>query len=160
MQQAQLLEKALRCRWSCLRHEKKFTAYKHEPKVVKAMVNVKCQLYANQSKETFTNSLPIHIKLIIMGYLSMKKCLIEHGMTFNSMRTQNLREQHWNIYITICKVDIQWLVDIWHREPKPVLWDNLEGWRGQAGGRGDQQGGDTCRSMADSCWCMAKPIIL
>ena len=76
------------------------------------MLNVKYQLYANQSKETYTNSLPIHIKLIIMGYLSMKKCLIEHGMTFNSMRTQNLREQHLNIYITLCKVDIPWGVDV------------------------------------------------
>ena len=25
--------------------------------------------------------------------------------------------------------------------PKPVLWDNLEGWSGEGGGRGVQDGG-------------------
>ena len=35
------------------------------------MLDVNYQLHANQSKETYTNALRIHIKLIIMGYLSM-----------------------------------------------------------------------------------------
>ena len=38
---------------------------------------------------------------------------------------------------------------------KPVLWDNPEGWGGEAGGRGSRWW-DTCTPMADSCQCMAK----
>ena len=35
--------------------------------------------------------------------------------------------------------------------PKPVLWDNLEGRGGEGGERGVQDWGDTYRPMADSC---------
>ena len=35
--------------------------------------------------------------------------------------------------------------------PKPVLCDNLERWDGEGGGRGVQEGGDTCMPMAISC---------
>ena len=35
---------------------------------------------------------------------------------------------------------------------KPVHWDNPEGWDGEGGGRGVQDG----EHMADSCQCMAK----
>ena len=34
--------------------------------------------------------------------------------------------------------------------PKPVLWDSLEGWGGEGGGRGVQDGGDTCISVVNS----------
>ena len=34
--------------------------------------------------------------------------------------------------------------------PKSVLWDNLEGWDGERGGTGVQNGGDTCVPVADS----------
>ena len=34
-------------------------------------------------------------------------------------------------------------------------WDDPEGWDGEGGGRGVQDG-DTCTPMADSCQCMAK----
>ena len=46
--------------------------------------------------------------------------------------------------------------------PKPVLWDNLEGWGGEGGGGGVEDGGgtDTCVPMANSCWCMAKTITI
>ena len=33
--------------------------------------------------------------------------------------------------------------------PKQVLCDNLEGWGGEGGGRGVQEGGDTCMPKAD-----------
>ena len=36
-----------------------------------------------------------------------------------------------------------------------VHWDDPEGWDGEGGGRGVQDG-DTCTPMADSCQCMAK----
>ena len=35
--------------------------------------------------------------------------------------------------------------------PKLVLCDNLEGWGGEGGGRGIQEGGITYMPMADSC---------
>ena len=35
---------------------------------------------------------------------------------------------------------------------KPVHWDDPEGWDGEGGGRGVQDG-DTCKSMTDSCQC-------
>ena len=36
-----------------------------------------------------------------------------------------------------------------------VHWDDPEGWDGEEGGRGVGVG-NTCKSMADSCQCMAK----
>ena len=42
--------------------------------------------------------------------------------------------------------------------PKPVLWDNPEGWGGEGGESGAQDEGDTCIAVADSHWCMAKNI--
>ena len=38
-----------------------------------------------------------------------------------------------------------------------VHWDDPEGWYGEGAGRGFRMG-NTCTPMADSCWCMAKPI--
>ena len=40
-------------------------------------------------------------------------------------------------------------------QSKPVLWDNAEGWGGEGGGNGVQDGGGTCTPVTDSC-CMAK----
>jgi len=37
------------------------------------------------------------------------------------------------------------------RHPKPVIWDNLEGWGGEEVGGGFRWDGDTCKPMADSC---------
>ena len=43
------------------------------------------------------------------------------------------------------------------RHPKPVLWDSLEGYGGEGGGRGGSGcGWDTCIPVADSCLCMEK----
>ena len=41
-----------------------------------------------------------------------------------------------------------------------VHWDDTEGWDGEGGGRGAQDG-ETCTPKADSCQCMAKttPIL-
>ena len=36
-------------------------------------------------------------------------------------------------------------------------WEDPEGKDGEGGGRGDWDG-NTCKSMADSCQCMAKPL--
>ena len=39
-----------------------------------------------------------------------------------------------------------------------VHWDDPEGWDGEGGGRGVQDGEHTCTPVADSCQCVAKPI--
>ena len=38
-----------------------------------------------------------------------------------------------------------------------VHWDDSEGWYGE-GGRGRFRIGNTCKTVADSCQCMAKPL--
>ena len=68
----------------------------------------------------------------------------------------DLREEHWNMHITMCKVDDQCKFDAWSRalkasalgQPRGVMWG--ERWDGGSGW------GDTCALMADSCLCMAK----
>ena len=55
---------------------------------------------------------------------------------------------------TICKIDNQWELVVWLRELQLVLCDNLEGRDRVGGGREDQEGGDVCIPMSDSCWCM------
>ena len=41
-----------------------------------------------------------------------------------------------------------------------VLCDNLEGWNGEGGGSGFQEGGDICIPNADSCWSLRKTITI
>ena len=43
--------------------------------------------------------------------------------------------------------------------PKPVHWDNPEGWDGEGGGKGVQDGGHM-HTIADSCQCMAKTMTI
>ena len=45
--------------------------------------------------------------------------------------------------------------DAWDMCSGLVHWDDPEGWDGEGGERGDQDG-NTCKSMADSCQCMTK----
>ena len=61
-------------------------------------------------------------------------------------RWDELREEHGNIHITICKIESQWELAVWHRELNPVLCDNPEGWDGVGDGRGVQREGtyDPC----------------
>ena len=52
-----------------------------------------------------------------------------------------LREKHWNVYLTICKIDSQWGFAIWCWELNLVLCAYLEGleelgWEGGLGERG------------------------
>ena len=54
-------------------------------------------------------------------------------------------------YITVCKIDSQWVFAAWLRKPKQGLCNNLEGWDGEGDGREVQKGGDMCIPMADSC---------
>ena len=43
-------------------------------------------------------------------------------------------------YITICETDRQSGFDAWDRVLGPVHWDDPEGWDGEGGGRGVQDG--------------------
>ena len=46
-----------------------------------------------------------------------------YGHSEGERRWDDLREQPWNIHITICKVHRQWEFSVWHREPKvSALW--------------------------------------
>ena len=55
----------------------------------------------------------------------------------------------WKHALSYVKSDSQWEFAVWLRELKPGLCDNLDGWDGEGGGRGIQEGRDTCISMAD-----------
>ena len=56
------------------------------------------------------------------------------------------------MYITICETDHKSSSMHETGHSGPVHWDDPEGWDGEGGGRGVQDGGH----MADSCQCMGK----
>ena len=71
------------------------------------------------------------------------------GLSGRRRRWDDLRERHWNIYITICKIASRSLMyDAGH--PKPVLCDT---WRGRVGRRvgGGFRMEGTRVPVADSC---------
>ena len=65
-------------------------------------------------------------------------------------------ESNMETYNTICKIDSQWEFDVWLRELKQGLCNNLEGWDGERDGMEFQEGGDMGVPMADSCWCLTE----
>ena len=82
----------------------------------------------------------------------------------------DLREQHQNIYYQVwnrsswiqIQIQIQWKqiqkqsrLDAWDKCSGLVHWDDPEGRDGEGRGSGFRMG-NTCKSMADSCQCMAK----
>ena len=67
----------------------------------------------------------------------------------------DLREQHCNMYITICKIDVQCKFDAWSRAPKAGVLGQPRGigWRRK---QKEVSGwGDTCIPVANSFWYMA-----
>lgn len=70
-------------------------------------------------------------------------------------RWDELKEQHWNKYITTRKTDRSGKL-LCDRELNLVLCDNQEGWDGAGGGREVQEGGDACTLTADSHCCRAE----
>ena len=59
-------------------------------------------------------------------------------------------------YITIYKIGSQWEFAVWLRKLKQQLCMNLEGWDGEGDGREDEERGDICIPMADSCCGLIK----
>ena len=99
--------------------------------------------------------------LTITLYARQKKrhrCIQQtFGLYGRRQGLDNLREQHRNMYIIKCETDRQSRLDAWDKCLGLVHWDDPEGWDGERSGRGVQMG-DTCKSMADSCQCIAKPL--
>ena len=60
-------------------------------------------------------------------------------------------ESNMEPYITICKIDSQWVFGVRLRELKLGLGNNLEGWNEAGCGRNVQVGRDIGKPMADSC---------
>ena len=60
-------------------------------------------------------------------------------------------ESNMETYNTICKTDSQREFAVWLRKLKQGLCINLEGWDGEGGDRGVQEGGDRCIPVADLC---------
>ena len=60
-------------------------------------------------------------------------------------------KSNMEIYITICRIDIQREFAVWLRKLKQGLSINLEGWDGAGDRREVQKGGGICIPMADSC---------
>ena len=54
----------------------------------------------------------------------------------------DLREQHWNMYIIKCETDRQSRLDAWDTCSGLVHWDDPEGWDGEGGGGGGVQDGE------------------
>ena len=66
-----------------------------------------------------------------------------------------LGEWHWNVYIILCETDRQSRFDTGCSGL--VHWDDPEGWNGEGGGRGEQDG-EHMYTVADLCQCMTKLI--
>ena len=66
------------------------------------------------------------------------------------------KQQHWNIYIAICKIDSQWKSAVRCRQLRPgALWQPRGlGWGGRS--EGGSRVGDICIIMTDSCGYMAE----
>ena len=73
-----------------------------------------------------------------------------YGLFGRGRGWDDLGEWHWNMYNIICEMNRQSRFDAWYR----MLGAGALGWpRGMVWG-----GVHTCTPVADSCWCMAKPI--
>ena len=86
---------------------------------------------SQKEKDKYCTSTHIYMesrKTVLMNLFAGKQLKGRHReQTFvhneGERRWDDLREWHWNIYNTICKVDSHWEFSIWHRKLKAgVLW--------------------------------------
>ena len=80
-----------------------------------------------------------------------------YGLCGRGRGWNDLGEWHWNMYIIICEMNRQSRFDAGYRMLGALQWDDPDGWYGEGGGRGVQDG-EHVYTMVDSFWCMAKPI--
>ena len=59
---------------------------------------------------------------------------------WEKVRVEYLREQHRNMYIIKCETECQSRLDAQDKCSGLVHWDDPEGWDGEGGGRGVQDG--------------------
>ena len=86
------------------------------------------------------------------------KCIEQaFGLCGRGRGWDDLGEWHWNMYNIICETNRQSRFNAGYRMlavgalgwPRRMIWGGMwEGFRM----------GNTCTPVADSCWCMAKPI--
>ena len=73
------------------------------------------------------------------------------GLCGRRLGWDHLRESHWNMYIIICEIDHQSRFNAWDMVSGLVHWDDPEGWDGEVGGSGVQDG----EHMYTHCWFMS-----
>ena len=90
------------------------------------------------------------------SYMQGSKAEQTFGLCGGRWGWDDLREQYWNMYITICKIDNQCKFNEWSREHKAGASGQPKGmgWRGRCVRVSGW--GDTCTPVADTCQCMAK----
>ena len=83
-------------------------------------------------------------KMVLMNLLAGQQWRYRHreqacGRNGKRRGLDELREEHGNLYIIICKIESQWKFTIRHRELNPVfceVWDGVGGRREVQRGRG------------------------
>ena len=65
------------------------------------------------------------------------------GLCGRGREWDDLREQHWNMYIIKYETDHQSRLDAWDKCSGLVHWDDPEGWDGEGRGTGVQDGEHT-----------------
>ena len=97
-----------------------------------------------------------YVYVCIYRCISIHRCIEQtFGLYGRRRGWDDLREQHQNMYIIKCERDHQSRLDAWDKCTGLVHWEELEGSGGREVGGGIGMG-NTCKSMADSCQCMAK----
>ena len=108
--------------------------------------------YSSSSSMKFTKTVLTILHAGQQGRHRYKKQTFELSRSWG---WDGLREYHWNMYITICKIDDQCKFDAWSRASRVGALGQPRiglGWRWEGGFR---LVGDTYIPVADSCWCMA-----
>ena len=81
------------------------------------------------------------------GDTDIENRLIDTGQGLEEGEGGMYGESNIEMYITICKIDMQWEFALCLRELKLGLCNKLEGWDGE----GDSKGQDIGIPMSDSC---------
>ena len=79
--------------------------------------------------------------MVTLYYVQGHRCTEQtFGLCGRRRGWDDLREQHRNMYIIKCEIDHQSRLDARDKCLGLVQWDVSEGWNGEGGGRGVQDG--------------------